>query len=119
MKKAIAGLFISCLAGLGIAAAPAAAAETVGPYSTPANCSEVQYGDPNSYFWWQSKDSGPDLSNYCHGFSGPGFWYESYGDETGWGSLIKAYGQCQLNWYPPVQNGDVATSIAAGTHTQC
>lgn len=99
-------------------AAPAHA-DDVGPYHTPASCSEVKYGDPNGLFYWQSKDSAPDLSHYCHGVSWPGFWYESYGDETGWGSLIRVGGMCQLNWYPPVADGNYAASVGAGTHTQC
>jgi hypothetical protein len=123
MKLFAGGLVIAAAGALILA--PQAAAQP-GGWQSPASCYDIKVGDPSGVFWWQS--AGRSLDDYCYGSSRPGFmgqdyWYESYGDETGWGSMTRGPGFCRVSWYPPVSDPNnpaaVSASIAAGTHENC
>jgi hypothetical protein len=120
MKKLITvlatlGLYLACLVGV-----PSASADYGPP---PASCGDVKLGNPAGLFYWQSL--GNALNNYCYGISYPGMYANSYGDATGYGSVVSTantdngYSFTSQSWYPPADINNpqsVADSVAAGEH---
>jgi hypothetical protein len=120
MKKLITilatlGLYLACLVGM-----PSASADEYG--TPPASCGDVKLGDPAGLFYWQSL--GTALNNYCYGISSPGMYANSYGDATGYGSLVTAdpingFGFTSESWYDPADVNDpasVVNSVVNGYH---
>lgn len=117
MKK-----LITILAALGVClvGVPPASADYGPP---PASCGDVKLGNPAGLFYWQSL--GTALDNYCYGVSYPGIYANSYGDATGYGSVVSTantdngYSFTSESWYPPADVNDPASvvdSVAAGEH---